>query len=234
MSTSSATSCRRTLAAGAALLGCSLLSAHASAAIVVIDLTSAGTNGVDISGINGGVAVGTYIDVPEFVPGGRLQIYNDFMPGSLNYRGFDAENGPGGSRFQFATGGTAASPQNFGPNSSIAAASSPLWAVGASFILFTTGAAVSPDFGPNSFMGFRVGNDANGWKYGWIEILWDSTGTAVWNTTGAAAFKLVRAAYESDVNTAIMTPAAAGGVPLPGAAGLAACGLLAAGRRRRR
>lgn len=70
-----------------------------------------------------------------------------------------------------------------------------------------------PDFGPNSFLGFRTTTG----QYGYIEVLW----TASTNT-----FKLVSAAYESDVGLAIQTP---GGAPVPKQASGAVVALLMGG-----
>ena len=79
-------------------------------------------------------------------------------------------------------------------------------------------------------MGFRFGDSTNGYRYGYIEVLWTWTGDPTTST-----FQLLSAAYESDVNTAIIAGAGMGpAVPGPGIVGLATIGLAGVGRRRRR
>lgn len=77
-----------------------------------------------------------------------------------------------------------------------------------------------PDFGPSSFVGFRAGNGAGGFHYGYIEATW---------TNATKTFQILSAAYETDVNTAIAAGAA---IPAPGAIALLGLAGLA-GRRRR-
>ena len=78
--------------------------------------------------------------------------------------------------------------------------------------------------GPENGSGCRARTGGGGYRYGWLEVTWDGTDWAI-----------LSGAYESDLNTAILAGATGGGaVPLPGAAGLAACGLLGMSRRRRR
>jgi MYXO-CTERM domain-containing protein len=75
-------------------------------------------------------------------------------------------------------------------------------------------------------MGFRFGDGTN-WNYGWIEVTWTWGGSPQ-----NSSFQILAAAYESNVGAAIVTPS--GVVPLPGAAGLAAVGLVGLRGRRRR
>ena len=209
---------RRQLIQGVALLGCSLAAAPmARGAIVNIDVST-------FNGVNAGM---TYNQSPRvisnFVPGGTLEIYFD-----NDYVGLDTEGGYAFS-FQFARGSGDASPTNFAANADISAwAGSWSGSVARTCFYYADYSDFSPNFGPNSFMGFRFGS-AGAWNYGWIEVTWNWTGNPQTST-----FQILGAAYESQVNTPIFTPAAAGGVPLPGAAGLAACGLLGLSRRRRR
>lgn len=230
MSFRSVPSSRRMLTV-AAMLGSSLVAAEAMAAIVSIDLTNAGSPGQNILGINSGLASGTKALLIDFVPGGEFEIFNNYPSSTLTLMGFDVDGFAVGVSFQMAAGFTTASPQNFAANTAIGLASATSWTGSGSRLYFSNGTSISPDFGANSFMGFRFGSSTAGWNYGYLEVLWDSTGTADWNTTGAAAFKLVSAAYESDLNTAITTPEA---VPVPGMAGVLACGALGLGRRRQR
>jgi hypothetical protein len=76
----------------------------------------------------------------------------------------------------------------------------------------------SPDFGPNSFLGFK---DALG-RYGYIETTWNST---------TNQFQIFSAAYESEVGVGILTP---GAVSEPTSALLSALGASMLLRRRRR
>ena len=211
---------RRELALGVALLGCSLAAAPvARGAIVNIDVST-------FNGVNAGMTFNQSAreNLP-FVPGGDLDIY--FASHSV---GLDADSivtDP----FQFACGNGYASPTNFAANTDIST-----WSTNWSDSVYNTTfyynfsyAAISPDFGAGSFMGFRFGS-AGAWNYGWIEITWSWSGNPSTST-----FQILGAAYESQVNTAILAGATGGGaVPLPGAAGLAACGLLGLSRRRRR
>ncbi len=81
-------------------------------------------------------------------------------------------------------------------------------------------------FGPGSYFAMRVYNGSD-WLYGYLEVTWDST---------TNEFNILSGAYESTAGVGILAGATAGGgaVPMPGAAGLAACGLLGLSRRRRR
>jgi hypothetical protein len=90
-------------------------------------------------------------------------------------------------------------PINVGPGVAIGASSGD-FADSLGATSFKSNFRTAPDFGPNSFLGFKT---ASG-KYGYIEVLW----TASTNT-----FKLVSAAYESDAGVAIQTPGGGGAVP---------------------
>jgi hypothetical protein len=214
---------RRELTLGVALLGCSLAAAPmARGAIVNIDVST-------FNAVNAGM---TYNQSPRvisnFVPGGTLKIYFD-----QDYVGLGPAGG-GGTAFRFADNGVDASPENFGANADISAWGGGTigWtgSVNRTVFYYASYGDLSPNFGPGSFMGFRFGSPS-AWNYGWIEVTWNWTGNPQTST-----FQILGAAYESQVNTAILAGATGGGggVPLPGAAGLAACGLLGLSRRRRR
>ena len=211
---------RRSMLAGVALLGTTLAAAPmARGAIVNIDVST-------FNGVNAGMTYNqSKRTISSFVPGGNLEIYFD-----NDYVGLDAES-PYGT-FEFACGSGDASPTNFGANADISA-----WAgnwrhsPNRTVFYYADDGDISPDFGPGSFMGFRFGS-AGAWNYGWLEVTWNWSGNPATST-----FQILGAAYESQVNTAILagaTGGGGGGVPLPGAAGLAACGLLGLTRRRQR
>lgn len=75
--------------------------------------------------------------------------------------------------------------------------------------------AVSADFGPGSYMGFRFGNGTD-WNYGWLEVKWDA---------GANTFEILSGAYESTPNVGIL----AGSVAIPEPRSAVALGMLALG-----
>jgi hypothetical protein len=191
-------SARRRAAATAALasVGAGILGTHsAEAAIVPIDVSS-------ISGVNGGLASGGYTSIDNFptTGAGSLALANAFF-GVVTGIGF----GDGGN---FAAGVALATPVNFAAGTLIDAN-----AGGGSFerdrlySLFKYDSYVSPNFGPNSFLGFKDGLG----RYGYIETTWNSTSNQ---------FQIFSAAYESDVGVGIMTPGAAS-VPEIDPAGLA-------------
>ena len=180
--------------------GAMMATAHSEAAVVMIDLNNVGGN--DITGVNGGVASGQLLTVLDWlgVGTGRLRIYN------ANYGWFGLD---GGNGLEFAVVGTFADPRNFAYTSSIDASAT--WtAVNDSTVFRRPGVSDSPDFGPNSFMGFRFGSAGN-YNYGYLEVTW----TGATNT-----FQILSGAYESTANTAILAGATAA-VPVPAASLLA-------------
>ncbi len=64
---------------------------------------------------------------------------------------------------------------------------------------------MSPDFGPNTYIGFRSGGGAAGlgYNYGYLEVTW---------TASTETFTILGGAYESDYNVGITSAA----VPEPG------------------
>jgi hypothetical protein len=71
----------------------------------------------------------------------------------------------------------------------------------------TTTYPMSPDFGPNTYMGFRSGGGAAGYNYGYLEVTWASA---------TQTFTILGGAYESDYNVGITASAISAAVPEPG------------------
>ncbi len=185
---------------GASVLG----TATTEAAVVNLNL---GPTGFNLQGINAGVTAGTYQLVFNFpFAGPDMSVYNGYN----TTFGFGV--GPGGGL------GIAASapqrPTNFGPSTTVGNTAtfdtSPYTSV------FRRGPSVSPDFGANSYLGFRATSGSNSY-YGYMEVTWSAT---------ADQFELLSAAYESTPNTPIVTPAA---VPEPSAIAAAGVAALALG-----
>lgn len=215
---------RRQLAVGATLLGCSLAATtHTEAAIVNIDL---GPSGFNMLGMNAGVGLGQKRLINGFpLPGGGgIVAYNLFSDPSSG-EVLQGLQGIGGVTFAIPQANSLADPRNFPSGVSIDWTSS--FETSSGQALFRRGFSTSPDFIPGSFMGFRFTTDAGAtYRYGWLEVTWNGSG-----------FQVLSGAYESDLDTPILAGATGGGggaIPLPGAAGLAACGLLGLTRRRRR
>ena len=180
-------SARRRAAATAALasVGAGILGNHsAEAAIVPIDVSS-------INGVNGGVTASfftmTMINNFPTTGAGALSLANAYF-GAITGIGFS-----GG----FAAGVATATPVNFAAGTLIdATAGGGAFKNPLVYTMFKYNSYVSPNFGPNSFLGFK---DELG-RYGYIETTWNST---------TNEFQIFSAAYESDVGVGIMTPGAA-------------------------
>ena len=183
------------------LLG-TLSIATASGAVVIIDVSP-------FDGINGEIPVNSS---PSFDFAGvtnGLELFNQ-----SNFYGLEAD-----FQLTLATGGSNASPTNFSGGTVID--SSANFTGSTPFSGFHYIGQEAPDFGPNSYMGFRTELTSGNFNYGWIEITWDGA---------ANEYEILAAAYEDSG-----APIAAGftGVPEPSTAlltGLAALGLI---RRRR-
>jgi len=222
----SAATTRATRLAGylAAGVGSSMLAtSHADAAIVTIDLTNCGSNNQNITGVNAGM---TYNQnkrtVLNFVAGGTLELY--FRNRDI---GIESDDGGSGNLFRFATNNASASPKNFATGSLIDGPNAANWTADAGQSEFRLPSGISPNFGPGSFMGFRFStNNGVDWNYGYIEILWNFTGT-----DSTSTFQLLSAAYESTANLGIL---AGGAAPVPGAGGLMGLMALGGGAFRRR
>jgi hypothetical protein len=168
-------SARRRAAATAALasVGAGILGTHsAEAAIVTIDI---GPSGFNIGGVNAGGQNSAVQNFP-ISGGGVLTL----APGE----------GPRGmSNLYFATNGTNASPFNFSGDATIGNSFTGTWSTNFSpASLFKYYGDISPNFGANSYLGFRT---AQG-NYGWMEATWDGTD-----------YQFYSAAYEDVVGTSI-------------------------------
>jgi hypothetical protein len=194
------------LAAG---VGVAALVSSAEASIVSINLASFG-----ITGANAGLSSGASHLTNNFpiAGSGDLEVYNQYMPGSNTYWGLDGDSSGNGSLRFAVTGSSKASPRNFSSGSMID--STATWNSSASRTSFRYNAYISPDFGPNSYMGMRFSTDGGTtYHYGWIEVTWNST---------TSTFELLSAAYESTPNTGIVAGATGGAVPEPGSGAMVA------------
>ena len=198
-----------------------LATAEVEAAVVAIDLTNVG--GVNITGANAGLTYnGPGISISDWLGAGT---------GTLNigweglYIGITGNSTSSGLFFA-ATGVGYASPQNFAANAPISASASFMSPLDSLFLYDGLTPSTSPNFGANSFMGFKFGSGST-WNYGYIEVLWTWGGTK-----STSAFQLLSAAYESTANTAILAGAAP--VPAPSVLALMALGGGAFRRARQR
>jgi hypothetical protein len=179
---------RRAAAAALASVGAGILGTQsAEAEILTIEI---GPSGFNITGVNGGVTAGTSTNINNFptTGAGNLILTNAFS--GYQITGLSLQGGPNGIA---AAGGGNARPVNFAAGTLIDATAGggafyddlagPAFRVG-------SGGSVSPDFGPNSFLGFR---DALG-RFGYIETTWNST---------TNEFRILSAAYESVAGVAI-------------------------------
>jgi hypothetical protein len=199
---------KKTLLMLALVAGITSFAQNAQAELITINIGSFG-----IGGTNGGVPNFTSRYISDFpVSANDLAIYNNH-----DYDGI--RTGLQGDRLTFAAGNDPATPERFGPNESIGSGS--IYKDGHQS-LFKFEDTVSPDFGPNSYMGFRTKQN----NYGWLEVTW---------TASSRQFQILSGAYESVADTPIVTPAAAP-IPEPGtwaAMAIFAGGAAYAGWRRR-
>lgn len=194
------------------------LATSADADIVIIDVTN-------VSGVNGGLAAGGRAILNDWVLQGDLIVYNNYNESGSIYQGLRGN----GSSMPFAIDGGVASPTNFSYGSSIGA--STVFSSHPDFSLFSytpsgSAAIVSPNFGANSYLGFKTTDTSSNTNYGWIEVTWDGTD-----------FQILSAAYESTPGTPILAGATTA-VPEPSTGALAALVLggtaLGVARRRRK
>ncbi len=193
----------------------------ARAAIVNINI---GPTGFNIGGINAGLISGSSSSVSAFpfTGGSTLNLWND-PSGNI---GLSA----GAGLYFFLSNTIPASPRNFAFNDLISAASGSYAADAQLTSFYDAGfSATSPDFGPNSYLGFFVQDSATSfYHYGWLEVTW---------TASSSQFQILSGAYESEVGVAIDAGAGPAPIPEPGtwaAMAIFAGGAAYAGWRRRR
>ena len=208
------------LSAGSVLAACTLASASAShAAVVQINIASIAGGVADVSGVNAGLTnsteSGLYWD--NFLSAGLFDLtWNDGGSAGFASQGLGVS---GGIEFLITSGPASAGIVGQGVEIASAAPLGMSWSDDPTAAYFAFGVSEVPPFAGSGFMGFRVTDGLSNEYYGYIEVTWDGTN-----------FEILSAAYENTAFGSIFTPA----IPLPGAAGLAACGLLASARRRRR
>jgi hypothetical protein len=196
------------LAAG---VGASMVATSTTnAAIIVLDL---GPSGFNILGPNGGVTSESYRDISNFPATGgfNFTIYNS----PTSSLGFGNEYG------NFATSSGYTTPTKFAKDSIIG--SSVTFApaepyIGSFYSLFFYGGNATPNFGADSYMGFRFGGDGT-FNYGWLEVTW---------TAATSEFQILSGAYEDQPNVAILA-GDSGAAPIPEPGTWAAAALLAGG-----
>lgn len=170
-------------------VGTGALATSAEATPVSIDVSS-------ISGVNGGLAPGSFSFINDFptTSAGNLMLLNRY--GASQATGLSLQY-PG---LGIATGNQSATPHNFAAGTLIdATAGGGAFRDSYSNSVFKFYGFVSPDFGSNSFLGFK---DKFG-RYGYIETTWNST---------TNVFQILSAAYESVPGVGIRTP---GGAAVP-------------------
>ena len=182
------------------------------AAVININLAAAGTDSVNITGLNAGKTFGSgRTEVPGFVGTDELRIRFD-----SSRIGLDPEDS---MRIAIDGGGT--SPHSFGAGATIDGSFGGTWdSSNGDTSFYSDEPSFSPDFGPNNFIGFRF-SSGGGFNYGYIEVLSNWTGTP-----STSSFQLLSAAYEDQENTAIVTP---GGSVVPEPTSMAIFGLGALG-----
>jgi hypothetical protein len=186
---------RRRAAAAAAIAGVGagiLGTQSAEATPVIINLASAGSPGVNISGVNAGLPFGsnptTFSKTVSNFPltgGGTLTLMN--YAGSAGSTGLSPSAG-----LTIAVNGGNASPHDFAYGAFIGGTSPGVtWSSDYKKTLFYQyypGTATSPNFGDGSYLGFKTSQG----NYGWLKATWDGTN-----------FQLYSGAYESVVGVSI-------------------------------
>ena len=176
---------RRAAAAAIASVGAGILGTQsAEAEIVTINLASAGSPGVDITGVNAGLASGNFRSVYNFpISGNTLSVENrggygtGLAWGALS--GGIAINS--GGYYDFARPTNFLRDATIGPGADFS---------GNSYLtVFQKFYSLSPAFGNNSYLGFKTSQG----NYGWIKATWNGSNT----------FQLYTAAYEATPGVAI-------------------------------
>lgn len=217
------------LATGVGLLG---VTATADAGIVTINLTSAGTDGVDITGDNGGLGTPAYgsgaqTSVSGFFPNGSGTSNNlgIFAWGYSTSPAYRAGFAPSGGLMMAITAGYA-SPQVFQLNDEIGPGGSLNWSEDSRYTAFTFTDASYNDYKKDSFLGGYIGFRATvgaDYYYGWMQVDWN-------NTAGyGGVFNILAAAYEDSPNTLIRAGDVGGSAAVPEPASSAVAALLMGG-----
>jgi phospholipase/lecithinase/hemolysin len=199
---------RSHLAAGVALLGCTLAATGRASAqnmqiTTVTGLTLSGT------GTYSGASPG-FVTLPStnWTGSATYLAYNDV------YTSTPVSNGSVTTYFAAYDGGT----YDF-VGAYVSSAWDTDWNVAGSFTVVLSQAANIELFGGMNWL-------VNGVSFADGDLIGAGTHTFSWNSTRSTSWLVVGLGFH---------PGGGGGaIPLPGAAGLAACGLLAVGRRRRR
>jgi hypothetical protein len=204
---------KKTLLMLALVAGITSFAQNAQAELITINIGSFG-----IGGINGGVASGTSLTINDFpISGNSMSINNNLSTFATGLNGIT---------LMFAAGASAATPVNFALNALIDGDSDYFASEaggGSSERSWFKFFAVSPDFGPGSYMGFKTSQG----NYGWLEVTW---------TASSDEFQILSGGYESRPNVAIRAGGAAP-IPEPGtwaAMAIFAGGAAFAGWRRRK
>lgn len=180
------------LAAGVGAIGAGT---SAEAGIIALDLTGR-------TGDNMGVPANGFAAFPNIIPGAEIHVRNGYN----GFRGIGVQLGQG------ALLGTTLNPPGLpiklAPGDFINSSSS-VFTASYQVPMFRTNGRTVPDFGPNSYLGFRTGSG----QYGYLEVLWNSS---------TNTFRLVSGAYESTVGAAIQIPNSAAAVPEPASTAVAA------------
>lgn len=175
------------------------ITAPAGAVIIPINLTSAGSNGVNITGVNGGMgqsnspSVNTKNAFDLFPAGGPGDLLLKYQPFSTNWSGFIPSNG-----LKLAVTGGSVSSRAYTLNQLIE--SSATWSNTISETLFNYRPGPIQikrgNLDSGSYLGFQstVGSDS---YYGWMEVTWN--GTEGWG----GVYRILSAAYESTPNLPI-------------------------------
>ena len=179
----------------AATAGSCGLATTADAEVISIDITA-------FDGPNGGVASGGINRITDWAGSGTgtLAACNGYTYNGNTYWGLYPEAG-----LSIAVSSAAsASPNNFSLGS-LVDSNATFSGLGtytgfqAVFQFYDSASQTtdtSPDFGANSFIGFRFANGSD-FNYGYLEVTWDSA-TTTW--------EVLSGAYENQVNTAIAVP----------------------------
>lgn len=205
----------RYLAAGLGATG--LASMECEAAIVSLNIAALGTPAQNFSGVNAGLGAGVVTNIvnpiPLSVTGGNanaIQVANAFTGGESGLAPFNNTS--------FLTGSGYASPTNLSDGTLVGVTPPPgsQWsdASSSSNTWFAYYGSESPNFGANSFIGFRVKHGpTSDYTYGYFRVTWNNTSNQ---------FQILSGAYESTPNTPIA-------VPEPSTIALAGIGALALG-----